>query len=142
MFLGSLIFLVLGLMSLFFAIRELRLRAAARHWTRVHGIVRRVVIETLECQAHYDSYSAHLEYEYQFNGELQRGKQNFGQANTHRPTVAARVRDYVAGQEIDVYVNPKRPAQSTLDAKMEYNAVTGIIIGIPAVAISLWNLFR
>ena len=137
----SLFGLVFGTGLSAIGIHILRVGAASRHWPRVSGTVRRVFIETMTQPGRLDQYSAKLEYEYEFEGTRQSVSLPIGMSYPLRANAEARVSQYVAGQKVDVFVNPLRPQNSTLHSGIDYSAITPVLIGVPAIVLSLWNLF-
>jgi hypothetical protein len=117
--------LVVGaVLCLVFVVLLIRLQingAASKHWPRVTGKVHKTVIEThITGESVRVEYSAHVEYLYVFKSVRHRGRRHLGRTSINRDEVEGYASEYVAGQQVDVFVNDKNPRESTLVPGLQY----------------------
>ena len=73
-----------------------------------------------------------------FEGRLRRGSLGFV-SNTHRASAAEEARDYSAGQQIDVYVDERRPDRSTLTPGLNWGYLMFVLFGALFFVIFFWQ---
>jgi hypothetical protein len=132
---------VVGLVFILFSVRALLVGAASRHWPRVQGRVRQVVIETSIQSGKPDRYRARVDFEYEFNGAPHRNGEFVGSPSLERSIAAGYGSGYTPGKPLDVFVDPKRPSHSTLDPGLKLGSVVALLFGIGALSVFLWLLF-
>lgn len=132
---------LVGLAFILFSVRDLRTGAASRHWTRVQGRVRQVVIETTSSRGEAEQYRVRVDFEYEFKGAPQRNGELVGSPSYDRDIAAHYGSGYVPGKAVDVYVDPQRPSRSTLDPGIKYRSLVALLFGVGTLGVFLWHLF-
>jgi hypothetical protein len=69
-----------------------------------------------------------------------RNYQLVGQTSTDRDEVVNYARAYAAGQQVDVFVDPKAPNKSTLEPGLKYRNLVPVLFGIVMLVFFLTRL--
>lgn len=115
--------------------------AASRRWPRVAGQVQKVVVET-QSSNERDRFSARVDYHYVFQGARHRGRRYLGISTTSRYDADRYARSYVAGQQIEVFVNDENPRISTLKPGFPYGSIIPLIFCTGMLVFFVWKFLN
>jgi hypothetical protein len=137
--------LIVGIgLCLVFVVVIVRLQiagAASRRWPRVMGKVQKVVVETQSSNGP-DMFSARVDYHFLFEGARYRGRRHLGRSSTNRDEVEDYARSYVAGQQVEVFVNDKNPRNSTLEPGFPYGSIIPLVFSTGMLVVFLRQLAK
>ena len=112
-FLGSLLFAVIGLAGLIWSIAIISRSIDSEEWTTVDCEIRESHVEEIVGES--IEYRARIRYTYFFDGLSYEGNTvRFGKSSVWKSTAQRICRNYPSGSRTRVRVDPKRPERSVL----------------------------
>jgi hypothetical protein len=139
---GLVVVCALALAFIIFPARAMLQGAASVHWRQVRGTVRRVAIEHTTERGELDSFSARLDFEYVFEGAPHHKRLFLGASTNERAQAVLNGSAYTAGQQIDVFVDPAKPARCTLVPGVDYKNLVPIGTAIYLLLVLLFILYK
>ncbi len=108
---------LLGLGIVFWSANDYLAAWDARSWPTVTGeIVKSKVKKSKKGGVFGSSYLAYIKYAYEFDGMSYTGKRVlFGPKIISRTQAEELVRQFRAGENVEIYVNPENPSSAALD---------------------------
>ncbi len=145
----GLVFLAVGLVILFFLLRQLRRAWQSRQWPRVRGTIqhsgtqRKVFYQSPSHPAdRVESTTLDFRYDYTVHRQAYTGTRvtlSDSVIKTGRQ-LQRRVEQFPPGKTVDVYYNPENPAESVLIPGASLYHFTPLITPLLMIAVGIWLL--
>jgi hypothetical protein len=130
------VFIIAGGFMIWYGLRSRKLASASKTWPSTPGkIVTSWVRETESTDSENrttTTYVAEVEYEYKVDGQpLQGNRVQFGLGGSGNSTaLRAIVKRYPVGAEVQVFYDPAKPKQCTLEQKAAGSAMILLFLGV------------
>jgi len=130
------VFVVLGIFLIWLGVRSRKLANASKAWPSTPGRIATSLVREYESTDNDQvntrvTYTAEVEYDYLVEGEVLRGNRvQFGLGgSSNSKAIREIVNRYPVGAEVDVYYDPAKPSQCTLEQKAAGSVAFFLIIG-------------
>lgn len=129
------LFFFVGYFGLIKGIISALMNIAAQNWPRIKATMFEVEKETKYDEEYGESYKIKVIYGYKYKGHNYKSKRiAFGYVgNTSEQIAEALYHKYQKGNEVKVYVNPRKPRVSVLMAKLRYFHIIAVLMSLAFV---------
>jgi len=148
-YLVGVLFLVIGAVLFFFAVRDYRTAQASAAWTPTEGSITATRIRVDDRGEQSESYHPEITYAYSVMGSPYQGSRiviGASRAYSSRKKAEAFLEPYAIGSKVTVHYDPDKPDQAVLEAGVKRGAIGTFIIsagfgliGLVAILITLLN---